>query len=227
MIRKLLWLWIGITFISLTVSAQSTEDYIAARVEHAQALMRENKIPASIIIAVAIHESAAGQSKIARYMNNHFGIKGPNSNTEIRSSYRDYPSIDESYDHFIEFLKSRTTFSPLFNKYDQYDYRAWARGIQRGGYARSRSWASQVVGLIKRYELYQYDERPEDYIEPAIVTTSRARRKSGRSSAKRYTVRTGDNLSKIAARHHTSTKALMKKNGLKSVNLKPGQKIKL
>jgi hypothetical protein len=228
MIKKLLWVWISITFLSLAARAQSTEDYIAERLTHAQELMREHQIPASIILAVAIHESAAGQSKIARYMNNHFGVKGPNSNTEIRSAYRDYPTVDESYDHFIEFLKSRATFSPLFEKYDQYDYRNWARGIQRGGYARSRSWSSQIVGLIKKYELYQYDERPDDYVEPAVVISSRKRKKSRNSaSGKRYTVKAGDNLSKIAKRNHTTTKAIMNKNGLKNVNLKPGQKIKL
>lgn len=228
MIKKLLWVWLSITFTSLAARAQSTEDYIAERLPHAQELMRANQIPASIILAVAIHESAAGQSKIARYLNNHFGVKGPNSNTEIRSSYRDYLTIEDSYDHFIEFLKSRATFSPLFEKHDQYDYRSWARGIQYGGYARSRSWASQIVGLIKKYELYQYDERPDDYVEPAVVVSRRTGKKSRSStSGKRYTVKAGDNLNKIAKRNHTTTKAILKKNGLKHVNLKPGQKIRL
>lgn len=228
MIKKLLWVWLSVTFISFAARAQSTEDYIAERLSYAQELMREHKIPASIILAVAIHESAAGQSKIARYMNNHFGVKGPNTNEEIRSAYRDYPTIEESYDHFIEFLKSRSSFSSLFEKYDQYDYRGWARGIQRGGYARSRSWASQVVGLIKKYELYQYDERPDDYIEPAVVVSTKSRKRSGSSSSgKRYTVKAGDNLSTIAKRNRTTAKAIMNKNGLKSSNLKPGQKIRL
>ncbi|WP_316819447.1 glucosaminidase domain-containing protein [Pedobacter gandavensis] len=226
MIKKLWSILLSITLFTFAAQAQSTEDYITDRVEHAQELMRENGIPASVIIAVAIHESAAGQSKIARYMNNHFGIKGPNSNTEIRSAYRDYETVEASYDHFIEFLKSRATFSPLFEKYDQYDYRAWARGIQRGGYAASRSWASQIVGLVKKYELYQYDERPEDYIEPPVVVRT-AKRKTASTTGRRYTVKSGDNLSTIAKRYHTSTKAIMKKNGLKSIKLKPGQKIRI
>ena len=121
------------------VKAQSTEDYIVEHVEYAQTLMREHEIPASIILAVAIHESAAGQSKIARYLNNHFGVKGKNANTEIRSAYRDYPTVDSSYRHFVDFLHSRTYFNVLFDKYDQYDYKNWAKGIQRGGYAASRT----------------------------------------------------------------------------------------
>lgn len=226
MIKKLFWVWLSISLLSVTARAQATEDYILEHFEHAQALMHEHKIPASIILAIAIHESASGQSKIARHLNNHFGIKGPNSNTDIRSSYRDYETIDESYDHFIEFLKSRESFSKLFDKYDQYNYRAWSRGIQRGGYARSRSWAYQINGLIKRYELYQYDERPADYVEPPVIHyASRKRHKT--HSRKKYTVKSGDNLSKIAKRHHTTTKALMNKNGLKNAKLKPGQKIRL
>lgn len=73
----------------IVASAQDTDEYIAEHVEYAQDLMRDHKIPASIILAVAIHESAAGNSKIAQHLNNHFGVKGPNNNTEIRSSYRD------------------------------------------------------------------------------------------------------------------------------------------
>lgn len=215
--------------------AQSTEDYIAEHVEHAQELMREHQLPASIILAVAIHESAAGKSKIARYLNNHFGVKGANSNTEIRSSYRDYPTVDSSYNHFVSFLHSRPYFDVLFEKYDQYDYKNWARGIQRGGYAHSRSWASQVIGLIKKYELYLYDERPDDYEEqpdPIIATpankkrTAKSAKRSGSSPSKTYTVKKGDNLNKLAERWGTTAAALLQKNGLKSSALQPGQKIK-
>lgn len=215
-----------LTCLTFSSKAQTTtEDYINAYAEHAQALMRQYKIPASIILAVAIHESAAGTSKIARYLNNHFGIKGQNSNTEIRSSYKDYATVAESYDHFMDFLQSRTSFSGLFDKYDQYDYRNWARGIQRGGYARSRTWASQIVGIIKKNNLYQYDERPDDYIEPPVPEPVKSKRIS--TTAKTYTVKRGDNLHNIAKARRTTATAIMKKNGLKSPAIKPGQKLKL
>ncbi|TKC12727.1 LysM peptidoglycan-binding domain-containing protein [Pedobacter polaris] len=221
---------------SIFVKAQSTEDYIAEHVNHAQELMREHEIPASIILGVAIHESAAGKSKIARYLNNHFGVKGSNNSTEIRSAYRDYPTVDSSYNHFVSFLHSRSYFNILFEKYDQYDYKNWARGIQRGGYAHSRTWSAQVIALIKKYELYQYDERPDDYIEvviPAVelerkaVVNSRKSRSSIVKKTSFYTIKKGDNLNKIAERIGTTSAALMKKNNLKSATLQPGQKIKL
>lgn len=209
---------------AFSVSAQTTEEYIEEYADLAQDLSEEHHIPASIILGVAIHESAAGKSKIARYLNNHFGFKGKNSNTEIRSAYRDFPSVDSSYVHFITFLKSRTYFNVLFDKHDQYDFKAWARGIQRGGYARSRTWASQVIALINKYELFQYDNRPEDYIEPIEPKPIyRPKKKSSRT----YTVKQGDNLGIIAKRYKTTIKAIMGKNGLKSNVLKPGQKLKL
>lgn len=225
MIKTALYISLLLACFSFKMKAQTTEDYINAYAEHAQVLMREYKVPASIILAVAIHESAAGTSKIARYLNNHFGIKGANSNTEIRSSYKDYPTVTESYDHFLDFLKSRASFSGLFEKYDQYDYKSWARGIQRGGYARSRTWASQIVGIIKKNNLYQYDDRPDDYTEPPAPEPVKPLRKS--SSNKTYTVKRGDNLHNIAKARGTTPTSIMKKNGLKSPAIKPGQKLKL
>ncbi|MCZ6914225.1 MAG: LysM peptidoglycan-binding domain-containing protein, partial [Rickettsia endosymbiont of Ixodes persulcatus] len=168
-----------------------------------------------------------GNSRIAQHLNNHFGVKGPNTNLEIQSSYRDYLNADESYSHFVEIMETRSPFNALFAKYDQYDYRGWARGIQRSGYAHSRSWSSQVVALVKKYELYKYDERPEGYEEPVYKTTTYHHKKRRAITAKNYTVKAGDNLSVIAKKKGVTVKTLMHKNGLKKANLKPGQKIKL
>jgi len=162
MIKKILFTGLFSLIISFNISAQTTLNYIQDNLQHAQELMRENHIPASIILAIAIHESAAGTSKIARYLNNHFGVKGSNSSTEIKSAYKDYNSVEDSYNHFIEFMHSRASFNKLFDKYSEDDYIGWARGIQRGGYAHSKTWASQVIALIKKYELFQYDEIPDD-----------------------------------------------------------------
>ena len=212
-------------FSAMLAKAQGTEDYITDHVEFAQGLMRDHKIPASLILAVAIHESAAGSSRIAQHLNNHFGVKGPNTNADIRSSYRDYLSADESYSHFVEIMETRAPFNVLFEKYDQYDYVGWARGKQRSGYAHSRNWASQVIAMIKKYELYNYDERPEGYVEPVYASPVH-RRKAKTHTSKTYTVKAGDNLSVIAKKKGTTVKAIMNKNGLRKANLKPGQKIK-
>lgn len=165
MVKKLLLLIVSGTMVSLASYAQTTRAYIEKNLPLAQELMKENHIPASIILGIAIHESAAGTSKIARYLNNHFGVKGENNSSKIKSAYKGYESVEDSYIHFIEFMHSRAVYSKLFEKYDEDDYLGWARGIQKGGYARSKAWASQVIGLIKKYELFKYDDLPPSKLE--------------------------------------------------------------
>jgi hypothetical protein len=223
-----------IILLGKTAQGQTIQDYVEEHTDHAQELMREYEVPASVILAVAIHESAAGKSKVARHLNNHFGIKGSNTNTEINSSYRDYESADESYDNFVEVLQNKSSFNKLFDNCDQYDYAAWAKGIQRGGYAASRTWAKQVIAIIDKYELYQYDGRPTDYTEPVKIVPVAIKKshyrshalKRHRSAARIYTVRKGDNLNRLAETRGTTAKALMRKNGLKKSALQPGQKIR-
>nr|WP_294897294.1 glucosaminidase domain-containing protein [uncultured Pedobacter sp.] len=216
MVKKISLIWF--LFLSFGASAQSvTQNYINEHKEIAISLMNEHHVPASIILAIAIHESASGTSKVARYLNNHFGLKGPNSSTQIRSSYRDFETVDDSYRYFIGFLHTHPKFRYLFNKYTEYDYKNWARGIQRGGYAASRTWASQIIGLIKKYNLQQFDNRPDGYIEPTEPVTLN----------KIYRVKKGDTLNSIAKKHHTTSKKLMSKNHLKTTVLQIGQKLKL
>ena len=218
-------------FLVVNCRAQSIQEYIKAHVEIAKKLMHDRQIPASIVLGVAIHESAAGKSKIAKHLNNHFGVKGKNSNTEIKSAYRDYESVDESFEDFADFITRKPAYNKLFDLFSPYDYKNWARGIARGGYAHSGTWASQVIALIKKYELYQYDERPAGYLEPVVpVQSVKSTPKSTRTSATkstRYTVKKGDNLNKIAKKFGTTAAKLMHINNLSSSNLQPGQKLQL
>ncbi len=213
-----------LSIFSLVVKAQSVNDYIEEYAEIAQELGQEYEVPASIILGVAIHESAAGKSKIARHLNNHFGFKGKNSNTDIRSAYRDFPTVDSSYVYFVSLLKNRTHYNSLFDKYDQYDFNGWARGIHSKGYASSPTWSSQVVAIINKYELYEYDDRPEDYIAPVVAKKAYRTKKK---TAKVYTVKRGDTLSAIAKRNGTTVSSIKLKSGLKSNTLQPGQKLKI
>ncbi|MCJ0741697.1 glucosaminidase domain and LysM peptidoglycan-binding domain-containing protein [Pedobacter montanisoli] len=223
--KKITFLVLALLIFNLVKAQSVTEDYILENAPKAQELMRMHLVPASVILGIAIHESGAGTSKVARYLNNHFGFKGKNSSTEIRSSYRDFPTVDSSYNHFIVFLKSRAHYNSLFDKYDQYDFKSWVKGIQRGGYAGSRKWGSQVMAIINKYQLWSYDERPDGYEEP--IVEAEPVKSVKKISLKTYTVKSGDNLSIIAKKYKTSVKSIMTKNNLKSNALKPGQKLKL
>ncbi|MDR1382073.1 MAG: glucosaminidase domain-containing protein [Tannerella sp.] len=124
------------------------------------------KIPASITLAQGLLESAAGNSRLARQGNNHFGIKCKDEWRGGRmyhdddakdECFRTYPSVEESYvDHSL-FLAKRKYYVSLFDL-DIYDYRGWAHGLQRCGYATDKSYGAKLVSLIETYELYKYDK---------------------------------------------------------------------
>ncbi|OOQ61313.1 glucosaminidase domain-containing protein [Mucilaginibacter pedocola] len=152
-----------------TVSAQSApQSYVDKFKDNAIRIMHETGVPASIILGVAMHESASGKSAIAQNLNNQFGVKGGGTvvyykhNKKVKTSYKRYESVMESFQDFARIMTERKQFSHLADKLTQYDYTGWAKGIQRSGYCSSRTWASQVVAIIKKYKLHDLDEKPEE-----------------------------------------------------------------
>lgn len=119
-------------------------------------------IPASITLAQGILESGAGKSLLAIHANNHFGIKAGESwsggiylawDDEVeKSRFRKYATVEESYDDHALVLKSHR-YSSLFSK-SVYDYRSWAFGLQKAGYATATNYAKALIGYIEAYKLY-------------------------------------------------------------------------
>ncbi len=179
--------------------------------------MRTHGLPASIILAIAMHESAYGNSRIAHHLNNHFGIKGPNNSKVIRSAYKGYDSVEESYQDFIDFLKRRESTQELFEEHESHEYREWVRGIARSGYAQSPSWSAKVLGMIQKYNLDAFDR-----VDGAEAETTDA---DLSSEPEIYVVKKGDTLSAIARRHGTTVKALQLNNGLSNSRLQIGQQL--
>lgn len=145
-------------------SAQNAaQSYIEKFKENAVRIMHETGVPASIILGVAMHESASGKSAIAQNLNNQFGVKGGGgavyykNNKKVRSSYKKYDTVLESFKDFARIMTERKQFSHLSDKFSQYDYKGWAKGIQRSGYASSKKWAAQVMGIINKYDLDELD----------------------------------------------------------------------
>jgi len=204
--------------------AQTTaQAYVAAHQDWAIEAMHQFGVPASVILAIAMHESANGTSKVATYLNNHFGIKGVNHSKQIRSSYKGYDAVKDSYDDFIHYLKVHRSFASLFTQYTSYDYRNWVLGIQRGGYASSKVWARHILALIEKHQLFTLDNRPADYVdsEPSTMKNSASVTSIG------YIVKKGDTLSSIAKRHNTTIKKIKDINGLRTDRLQIGQRLKI
>lgn len=165
--RKFFFLILAMMFGHIA-SAQTSE--IKAYIERYKTIaLKQEKaygIPASITLAQGILESAAGTSGLAKASNNHFGIKrgtgwsGPCVyfwDDELKkSAFRKYNSVEESYEDHIRFLKNNGRYSGLFEK-SVYDYRGWANGLQRAGYATSPTYAKALIGYIEAYQLYSYN----------------------------------------------------------------------
>jgi flagellum-specific peptidoglycan hydrolase FlgJ len=153
---------------SLAASAQNTStSYIEKFKDDAVRIMHESGIPASIVLAVAMHESGCGNSTLAKQFNNQFGVKGLDKHLLVLhdrkklTSYKKYGSVGDSFEDFSRIITGRKQLSYLQNL-THYDYVGWAKGIQKSGYAASHKWAKQVLGLITKYHLNLFDENPAD-----------------------------------------------------------------
>lgn len=124
------------------------------------------QIPSSIILAQGLLESGAGNSRLTKESNNHFGIKCHNNwvgpkvyhDDDFKNDcFRSYTKPDESYEDHSMFLSRNPRYAFLFNLNIR-DYRAWAAGLQQAGYATDRSYANKLIKVIEDFQLYQYDD---------------------------------------------------------------------
>ena len=141
-------------------------DYIEQYKNIAMREMQEYKIPASITLAQGLLESGNGNSELAKKSNNHFGIKCHKDWTGKRTYHDDdekgecfrvYDSPEDSYrDHSI-FLKKGQRYAFLF-ELEITDYKGWAKGLKKAGYATLPVYANVLIKLIEDYNLTQYDQ---------------------------------------------------------------------
>ncbi len=157
-----------ISFITSLAIAQRDEEiraYINRYRNIALEEMNQYGIPASITIAQGIHESGAGKSKLALGSNNHFGIKCHkdwegkgyhHDDDKPQECFRVYDNPDESFRDHSKFLLSRSWYKPLF-LLNKTDYKGWAYGLKKAGYATNPKYAEIIISLIEKYELHKLD----------------------------------------------------------------------
>ncbi|WP_299526328.1 glucosaminidase domain-containing protein [Winogradskyella sp.] len=209
----------------VTVKApSSTDNYIVLYAEIAKQQMRSSKIPASITLAQGILESGSGKGRLAVEANNHFGIKCHgwkgakiyHDDDRSQECFRKYKKAELSYKDHSEFLTGRRRYADLF-KLKPNDYKGWARGLKKAGYATDRKYPQKLISLIERYELYKYDEEVLGNNEVAIVRVN--------SGVIRYIIEKGDTLYSLAKRYNTTVEAIKELNNLNSNDLALGQEI--
>ncbi len=197
--------------------------------------MERYGIPASITLAQGLLESAAGQSRLAREANNHFGIKcGSNWNGRYilydddarNEKFRVYDSPRESYEDHSLFLTTRSRYAFLF-KYKRTDYKSWAHGLKKAGYATNPHYAQQLISLIHRYKLDQYDKMSsKDVRRSATPSTTTGNELIVRRNNDNYYVvaRSGDTFASIGKEMGVSERKLRKYNEVdKRYRLQPGE----
>lgn len=151
----------------------SINNYIDRYKDIAISEMDRTGIPASIKLGQAIMESQHGNSDLAQNSNNHFGIKCKKEWTGkkyyhkdddydrrgrlIKSCFRVYGSVMESYIDHSEFLLTRPRYSLLFAN-SRYDYKSWALGLKEAGYATAKHYANTLIKTIENNNLTYYDK---------------------------------------------------------------------
>ena len=152
-------------------SIVESERYIEDYKDLAIIEMNRSGIPASIILAQALVESRYGTSKLATKANNHFGIKCKSywqgmtyyhkdddykNGKLVDSCFRSYNTVLDSYVDHSYFLMTTPWYQELFS-YDKTDYKNWAIGLKRCGYATNPKYADMLIKKIEQFNLDQYD----------------------------------------------------------------------
>lgn len=166
-------------FLSAIIFAQESKniDYIRRHARLAVEEMELYHIPASITLSQGILETGGGQSRLADIANNHFGIKcktewtGPvisHTDDAPNECFRAYGSVQESYRDHSKFLAERPYYKDLF-KLNMTDYKAWANGLKKAGYATNPKYPQLLISSIERYSLDQFDHLRPDQVENKLI----------------------------------------------------------
>lgn len=210
--------------------------------------MRKFKIPASITLAQGILESGSGKSQLSAKSNNHFGIKchkgwkggrvyhDDDAKGECFRKYK-YPAT--SYQDHSLFLSTRFRYASLF-KLRKDDYKGWARGLKKAGYATDPKYPNKLISFIEKYELYRYDKLVlKGKVDLGKMTQNTEERESvnqvtvpvvkRRSADKKgiYVVKGDDTLYAIATKYCISVDELKRLNGMSDNTIHEGDELNI
>ena len=199
--------------------------YIRKYADIAMEEMRVYKIPASITLAQGMLESGNGQSELATKSNNHFGIKCHkgwsgskvyHDDDKRGECFRKYKYVHTSYKDHSLFLVTRSRYSTLFT-YDIDDYKAWAKGLKRAGYATDKRYPSKLINLIELYQLEDFDafvldKKPKKYKKEIPVAPKGV-----------HIVKKGETLYSISKLYDLEVEELIEMNDLSSNEIEINQ----
>jgi len=201
------------------------EDYIEHFAPIAKEEMRLYKIPASITMAQAVLESGAGNGNLTRKANNHFGIKCHNWTGDVvyhdddakGECFRKYRDPKYSFRDHSLFLTGRSRYADLFDL-DPDDYKGWARGLRKAGYATDRKYPEKLIAIIERYAMYNYDAE-------VLGTKIKEYKPEPSNAVSIHTVKKGETLYSISRMYNLTVDELKENNGLKNNTISIGQQL--
>jgi LysM repeat protein len=207
-----------IVLVGFSQRINTREEYIKQYAELAVSEMIRSGVPASITLAQACLESGNGNSTLSRKSNNHFGIKCKSTwngkkvyhdDDERGECFRRYNSVEESFIDHSDFLMLNPRYASLF-QLKLTDYKGWARGLKKAGYATNPHYANHLIRIIEDHKLYLYDEgldqsqiaRIQQSHQPVdgrnLINPYQTRKVVMRNGLKSIVVKEGDTFQRIA-----------------------------
>ncbi len=218
-----------------------TERYLLTYYPVAVEQMERHNIPASITLAQAILEGGAGKSGLVAKANNHFGVKADKrwKGKSVKSfdngrwcNFRAYKNALESYEDHSNFLIVNSRYQFLF-ELDRDDYKGWAKGLKKAGYAEDKDYDKKLIGIIERYGLYVYDSYSTKEVhkraESPTVSATSGRREVLKANGLLYILaKEGDTFETLSKEFGISKRSLRNNNDLyKGYSIKEGDTIYL
>lgn len=206
--------------------AERVDRYVKTFAEVAQQEMKSYDIPASITLAQGILESGMGDGRLATQANNHFGIKCHkewrgkriyHDDDEKGECFRVYKDPRTSYRDHSLFLTTRSRYDFLFD-YKKHDYKSWAKGLKKAGYATDPKYPDKLISLIERYRLDRYDlkKRKTKKVQEKMVTLA---------DNKVHQVQKGDTLYSISKKYQVDLQLIVQENKIEDNNIFLGQNL--
>lgn len=230
--------------ISSLSANNSRKEYVKRYKNIAIEEMQKTGIPASIKLAQGILESGCGNSTLATRANNHFGIKCHDwtgktyamDDDSRNECFRKYNNPEQSWIDHSQFLSQRIRYADLF-KLEPTDYKGWAKGLKKAGYATNPKYDDILIRIIEEEKLYRYDElamnnssrksilgglRQEHPTTQTVGNTMYKSREQQINAVPCIIAEEGDSYDKIAAYYNLSTTKLLEFNEKSNNTLKPG-----
>ena len=199
------------------------DKYLSKFVPIAIEEMKKYKIPASITLAQGLLESGYGEGRLAVKGNNHFGIKCHkewrgktiyHDDDKKGECFRKYNDPKDSYRDHSLFLTMRPRYAFLFD-YNIKNYKHWAYGLKKAGYATDKKYPLKLINLIERLNLSRFDRYSKNKIK----------KDSNIIELFFYRVAKGDTLFSISKKFNIEIKTIVKMNQIKDNIIYIGQEL--